>query len=348
MFRNPEDLGGRYSVLSYFGLIPAAISGIDTSELSASARAIEEACEPHIATGNNPGVWLGATLASLAGNGRDKLTLVTSPPLAGFGLWVEQLIAESLGKDARGIVPITGEPLVEANAYGDDRLFVFLKLAGDESRELDTAQSNLEAAGHPVVVYTLDDLYALGGEFYRWEFAAAIAGRVMGVQPFNQPNVQQAKDLTDAELARFQESGDSPNNMPFDSLAMLLNSAKPGDYLAILAYIEETDESNRMFESLRHKVIERTGIATTLGYGPRYLHSTGQLHKAGPVSGLFLEVTTGDSNDVDLPGEPYSLKVLADAQSAGDGSALREANRRFARVVLENVSDLHSLEQELG
>ena len=347
VFRNPEDLGGRYSVLSYFGLIPAAISGIDTSELSASARAIEEACEPHIATGNNPGVWLGATLASLAGSGRDKLTLVTSPQLAGFGLWVEQLIAESLGKDARGIVPITGEPLVEANAYGDDRLFVFLKLAGDESRELDTAQSNLEAAGHPVVVYTLDDLYALGGEFYRWEFAAAIAGRVMGVQPFNQPNVQQAKDLTDAELARFLESGDSPNNMAFDSLAKLLNSAKPGDYLAILAYIEETDESNRMFESLRHKVIERTGIATTLGYGPRYLHCTGQLHKAGPVSGLFLEVTTSDSNDVDLPGEPYSLKVLADAQSAGDGSALRAANRRFARVVLENVSDLHSLEQEL-
>ena len=203
------------------------------------------------------------------------------------------------------------------------------------------------AAGHPVVVYTLDDLYALGGEFYRWEFAAAIAGRVMGVQPFNQPNVQQVKDLTDAELARFQESGDSPNNMPFDSLAMLLNSAKPNDYLAILAYIEETNESNRMFESLRHKVIERTGIATTLGYGPRYLHSTGQLHKAGPVSGLFLEVTTDDSNDVDLPGEPYSLKVLADAQSAGDISALRAANRRFARVVLESVSDLHSLEQEL-
>ena len=343
VFRNPEDLGGRYSVLSYFGLVPAAISGIDITGLSASARTMEEACEPHVASDDNPGLWLGAALASLAQSGRDKLTLVTSPSLAGFGLWVEQLIAESTGKDSKGIVPVTGEPLVDASHYGDDRVFVFLRLAGENDFELDKTQSSLESAGHPVLAYTLDDLHDLGGEFYRWEFATSVAGHVMGVQPFNQPNVQQAKDLTDAELARFQDTGAMPDNEPVGSLPALLSSSEPGDYLAIMAYLRETEETNRLFQRLRREIMERAGIATTLGYGPRYLHSTGQLHKAGPNSGLFLQVTTTDSRNAEAPGERYSLKILADAQSAGDGRALRSANRRFARVVLESESDLESL-----
>lgn len=348
VFQNPEDLGGRYSVLSYFGLVPAAISGIDISALSASARSMEEACEPHIASDDNPGLWLGAVLASLAQSGRDKLTLVTSPSLEGFGLWVEQLIAESTGKDSTGIVPVTGEPLVATSYYGDDRLFVFLRLAGEDSSELDEAQSSRESAGHPILAYTLEDLHDLGGEFYRWEFATAVAGHVMGVQPFNQPNVQQAKDLTDAELSRFQDTGALPDNEPVGSLPALLSSAEPGDYLAILAYLRETEESNRLFQRLRREIMEHNGIATTLGYGPRYLHSTGQLHKAGPNSGLFLQVTTADSKNVEVPGERYSLKILADAQSAGDGRALRSAGRRFARVVLKSESDLEFLISELA
>jgi glucose-6-phosphate isomerase/transaldolase/glucose-6-phosphate isomerase len=309
---------------------------------------MEEACEPHIASDDNPGLWLGAVLASLAQSGRDKLTLVTSPSLEGFGLWVEQLIAESTGKDSTGIVPVTGEPLVATSYYGDDRLFVFLRLAGEDSSELDEAQSSRESAGHPILAYTLEDLHDLGGEFYRWEFATAVAGHVMGVQPFNQPNVQQAKDLTDAELSRFQDTGALPDNEPVGSLPALLSSAEPGDYLAILAYLRETEESNRLFQRLRREIMEHNGIATTLGYGPRYLHSTGQLHKAGPNSGLFLQVTTADSKNVEVPGERYSLKILADAQSAGDGRALRSAGRRFARVVLKSESDLEFLISELA
>ena len=347
VFRNPEDLGGRYSVLSYFGLVPAAISGIDITGLSASARTMEEACEPHIASDDNPGLWLGAVIASLAQKGRDKLTLVASPSLAGFGLWVEQLIAESTGKDSRGIVPVTGEPLVAVSHYGDDRLFVFLRLAGEDSSELDEAQSSLESAGHPILAYTLDDLHDLGGEFYRWEFAVSVAGHVLGVQPFNQPDVQRAKDETDAELSRFQDTGSSPDNEPVGSLSALLSSAEPGDYLAILAYVQENEDTNRLFQRLRREIMERIGIATTLGYGPRYLHSTGQLHKAGPNSGLFLQVTTNDRADLEIPGGAYTLKILADAQSAGDGRALMSANRRFARVILESESDLESLITEL-
>jgi hypothetical protein len=308
---------------------------------------MEESCEPHIASDDNPGLWLGTALASLAQSGRDKLTLVTSNSLSGFGLWVEQLIAESLGKDSKGIVPVTGEPLVATSHYGDDRAFVFLRLAGEESPELDEAQSRLESAGHPMVVYTLGDLHDLGGEFYRWEFATAVAGHVLGVQPFNQPNVQQAKDLTEAEFSTFQETGTVPDNAPIGSLTTLLESSKAGDYLAILAYVEETDESNRLFDQLRRRIIERTGIATTLGYGPRYLHSTGQLHKAGPNTGLFLQVTSTDTLDIEVPGEQYSLKILADAQSASDRGALSSGNRRFARVVLSNDSSLESLIAEL-
>jgi glucose-6-phosphate isomerase len=347
VFQNPEDLGGRYSVLSYFGLVPVAMSGIDISVLSASARSMEESCEPHIASVDNPGLWLGAVMASLAQSGRDKLTLVTSKSLSGFGLWVEQLIAESLGKDSKGIVPVTGEPLVDTSHYGDDRAFVFLKLADEESPELDEAQSRLESAGHPMVIYTLGDLHDLGGEFYRWEFATAVAGHILSVHPFNQPNVQQAKDLTETELLTFQETGTAPDNVPVGSLQALLESSKSGDYLAILAYIEETDDSNRLFAQLRRRITGRTGIATTLGYGPRYLHSTGQLHKAGPNSGLFLQVTSAETLDIEVPGEPHSLKILVDAQSAGDGGALSSGNPRFARVVLSNESALESLISEL-
>lgn len=343
IFHNPEDVGGRYSVLSYFGLAPAAIAGIDVSSLLASARSMEEACEPHGAPECNPGLWLGAVIASLALAGRDKLTLVTSPSLEGFGLWLGQLIAESAGKDRKGIVPVIGEPLVDASHYGDDRAFVFLRLATEVSAELDAAESALKAEGHPVIAYTVGEPGDLGGEFYRWEFAVCIAAHVLGVHPFDQPDVQRAKRLTEEKLSKFQTTGEHPDNSPTGSLEALLDSALPGDYLAILAYLPETDSSNRVFGRLRRRIVERWRIATTLDYGPRYLHSTGQLHKAGPDSGLFLQVTADDPLDVPVPDSGFSLRTLARAQSAGDGEALTSLGRRFARVVLPSYDDLDSL-----
>ena len=305
-------------MLSYFGLVPAALTGVDVTALLDRADCMREGCASCVPNHDNPGAWLGAILGTQALQGRDKLTLVTSPSIASFGLWAEQLIAESTGKEGRGIVPVAGEPLVDPAFYGDDRLFVYLRLEGDDNAPTDASIAAIESSGQPVVRLEIRDLYDLGGEFFRWEFATAVAGAILGINPFDQPNVQQAKDETVDGLKEHRRSGRLPRLDAPSSLADLLSKTKPGDYLAIMAYIRQTPETDQALADLRRRVTERHHIATTLGYGPRFLHSTGQVHKGGPDSGLFLQLTTDHQKDIPVPGESYTFGVLADAQALGD------------------------------
>ena len=332
VFLNPPDIGGRYSVLSYFGLVPAALTGIDIQALLRRADSMRQRCAAGVPTRENPGLWLGAAMGALAAQGRDKLTLVTSPSIGSFGLWVEQLIAESTGKEGKGIVPVAGEPLVDSSEYGDERLFVYLRLEGDDNAASDGATESVKSSGHPVVRLELRDKHDLGAEFFRWEFATAVAGAILGIQPFDQPDVQAAKDETSRVLQEYQASGRPPRLETLSSVGELLSKPSDGDYLAIMAYVRQTPEADRMLADLRGRVLERYRLATTLGYGPRFLHSTGQLHKGGPDSGLFLQVTADRDEDVDIPGEPYTFGVLADAQAMGDLLALQALGRRVARV----------------
>jgi len=332
VFLNPTDLGGRYSVLSYFGLVPAAVIGLDLPRLMDRADGMWGSSEPAVPVAENPGAWLGTVMGVSARGGRDKLTLVISPAISSFGLWVEQLIAESTGKEETGIVPVAGEPLVSPDSYGDDRLFVYLRLEGDDNAENDAAINSIEESGQPVVRLDLADIYDLGAEFFRWEMATAVAGCVLGINPFDQPDVQAAKDMTESVLGQFQDSKRLPAMAGEGSLSDLLESAKPGDYLAIMAYIPQSAEVDLALEQLRRQVMEKHGIATTMGYGPRFLHSTGQLHKGGPGSGLFLQITAGHTQDLAIPGVPFTFGVLADAQALGDLQALQSAGRRVVRV----------------
>ena len=333
VFRNRPDIGGRYSVLSYFGLVPAALIGLDIRSLLNSAMAMQGACGRTIPVSSNAGAWFGAVLGSLALAGRDKLTILTSPSLASFGLWAEQLVAESLGKDGMGIVPVAGEPVEALGQVGDDRLFVSLEMAGDES-EIDTMADRLVSDGHPLVRYRVGDVSDLGGEFYRWQFAVAVAGAVMGVHPFDQPDVQRAKDLTDKALTRFKVHGEAPTLASMGSVEELLSGVRPGEYLAILAYLEQTPEVDAALAELRSAIASKYSVPTTLGYGPRYLHSTGQLHKGGGNNVAALMVAASHAQDIDIPGESFSFGVLADAQASSDLEALRSAGRSVGCVVL--------------
>ncbi len=338
VFLNPPDIGGRFSVLSYFGLVPAALSGLDISKLLDRADAMREATGPSVPPGLNPAAWLGLAMAVLARRGRDKLTLVASPSIAGFGLWVEQLIAESTGKEGQGVVPVAGEHLDQfadsAENYGNDRLFVYLRLDGDDNRSSDSAMRALHAAGQPVIRLGLADKYDLGTEFFRWELATAIAGSYLGINPFDQPNVQQAKDMTERVLGQFDKTGQRPAMEDSGSLGQLLDASDKGDYLAIMAYLHQTPEVDQALNALRRNITEKSSIAVTVGYGPRFLHSTGQLHKGGPGSGLFLQLTGDHNPDLAIPGTNYTFGLVADAQAAGDLEALLAANRRAARVAL--------------
>jgi len=298
VFANPPEIGGRYSVLSYFGLVPAALIGLDLSRLI------------------------------------DRATLVTSPSIGSFGLWVEQLIAESTGKEGLGIIPVAGEPLASPNHYGGDRLFVYLRLDGDDNDESDRAVQAIQESEQPLVRLNLRDKYDVGAEFFRWEMATAVAGSILGINPFDQPNVQAAKDMTDSVLGQFETSGELPLMEASSSLGDLLSQAGPGDYLVIMAYIRQTPQVDQALDDLRRKVTERHGIATTMGYGPRFLHSTGQLHKGGPGSGLFLQLTGEHAHDLTIPGAPYTFGVLADGQAVGDLQALLASQRRAVRVDL--------------
>jgi glucose-6-phosphate isomerase/transaldolase/glucose-6-phosphate isomerase len=300
---------------------------------------MREGCASCVPAHDNPGAWLGTAMGTLARQGRDKLTLVTSPGISGFGLWVEQLIAESTGKEGTGIVPVAGEPLSPPGHYGSDRFFVYLRLEGDDNTATDAAIDAIQASGQPVVRLDLGDRYDLGAEFFRWEFATVVAGAVLGIHPFDQPNVQAAKEMTESVLRQYRTAGKLPSSEPPSSLKGLVAGAGPGSYLAIMAYIRQSPEVNAALDALRLKVMERYGIATTFGYGPRFLHSTGQLHKGGPGSGLFLQLTADHQVDLPIPGEPYSFGVLADAQAVGDLEALQAAGRRVARVHLGSRSE---------
>ena len=337
VFLNPADIGGRYSVLSWFGMLPAALAGIDVSRLLDTAAAMRDRCL-HEDTEDNPGLRLGAILGAMTLAGRDKVTLVTPPPIDSFGLWVEQMIAESLGKEGRGIVPIADEPLLPPDCYGDDRLFVYLRPAkGDNT---DQAVDELEAAGHPVERLDLADCYDLGAEFFRWEYATAVAGSILEVHPFDQPDVQGAKDNTDRLLDVFLGQGSLPERPAIHpelvegSVTALLEQARPGDYLAILSYIPPDAKIDSLLNELRSRVMRRCRIATTAGYGPRYLHSTGQLHKGGPGSGLYLQLTFGDHQELPIPGQRYGFDTLAAAQSIGDYQALSNLGRRVISIDL--------------
>ena len=346
VFLNPADIGGRYSVLSWFGMLPVALAGIDVARLLDSAAAMRDQClsdDPD----SNPGLRLGALLGAMTLVGRDKVTLITPPPIDSFGLWVEQMIAESLGKEGRGIVPVAGEPLLTPDCYGDDRLFVYLRPGDCDST--DEGVKRLEAAGHPVERLELSDCYDLGAEFFRWEYATAVAGSMLDLHPFDQPDVQGAKDNTDGLLAAFLDRGRLPDRAPSGSLRALLDQARPGDYLSVMSYLPQQAETDDLLHELRTRVMERCRIATSAGYGPRYLHSTGQLHKGGPGSGLYLQLTMGTLQALPIPGQQYGFDVLATAQSIGDYQALSNLGRRVVSVNLgdDAVAGLRRLIDEM-
>ncbi len=349
-FLNPPDIGGRYSVLSYFGLLPAALMGLDVTRLLQRAEAMAQKCGPDRPVSENPGAWLGAAMAQMAAKGRDKLTLVASPSLQSFGLWVEQLLAESTGKEGKGIIPVSGEPHLSPEGYGEDRQFVYLRLEGDDNAGSDDFAMAIAEESHPLICIDLQDRYDLGAEFYRWEFATAVACAVLGIHPFNQPDVQAAKDMTDAMLAHVQQTGEFPAVQAETSFDQLLVGIQPDSYVAILAYCQQTTEVDASISLLRQRIAQRYRVATTAGYGPRYLHSTGQLHKGGPASGVYLLLTADPEPDVPIPSRPYTFGQLAQAQAMGDLQALRAASRPVAWVRLDDdvVGSIDSLAASIG
>ena len=334
VFTNPPDLGGRYSVQSLFGLVPAALLGIDVGKLLDSVETMSTLCGATVPANDNPAVWLGALIASLVEQGRDKLTIVTTESLQNFALWVEQLLAESTGKEGKGIIPVANEPHYSPNDLGSDRLFVYVRLEEDDTDATDRYMKVVEEAGIPVVRFDLTGRHNIGAEFFRWEFATAVAGSLMGIHPFDQPNVQQAKDKTTELLADYENSGRAPALNAVSSLTELMSHVKKGDYLAITAFAEPTAQVELALADLRQNVTGKWGVATTLGYGPRYLHSTGQLHKGGADSGLSLQLTQIENADVTIPGEKFTFGVLAAAQAKGDLDALAAQGRHVARINL--------------
>lgn len=333
---NPPDIGGRYSVLSFFGLVPAALMGLDIPRLLRSATTMAERCRSaNVAA--NPAAYLGVVMGGLAKAGRDKVTVVTSPGMASFGLWAEQLLAESTGKEGTGLIPVAQEPLSAPDAYGKDRLFVYLRLKGDKNSMLDRKVQALSKAGHPVLRYELNDRYSLGAEFFRWEFATAVAGHVLGIHPFDQPNVQESKDNTARVLQTFETTKRLPaqeDSSPKQVARELPEHLQPGTYVAILAYTTPSRALEAAVQRLRSRLLSRFQVTTTFGYGPRYLHSTGQLHKGGPGSGVFLELIDPMRPDVAIPGKAFSFGTLARAQAAGDLASLRAHDRRAWRIRL--------------
>lgn len=353
VFLNPADIGGRYSALSLFGLVPAALLGIDMGGFLERAERLVQACASRVPIADNPGIRLGALLGELAAAGRDKVTFVADPPLAAFGTWAEQLLAESTGKEGRGLVPVEGEPLGDPGVYTADRLFVHLSVEGREDPPARGRLEALERAGHPVIRLRLTDPLDLGGEFFRWEMATAVAGILLKVNPFDEPNVQESKDNTDRLLKEVRRAGRLPQEpaaLAADGLALFgdmggarspeaalgahLKRARLGDYVALMAYLAPSPAHQEILQAIRVAIRDALRLATTVGYGPRFLHSTGQLHKGGPDTGLFLQITAEDASDLPIPGEPYTFGVLKAAQALGDFQALRAKGRRILRVHL--------------
>lgn len=333
-FENPENIGGRYSVLSYFGLVPAALIGVDVRRLLDSADTMRKRCLAELAPEENEGLRFGAFLGALAQKGRDKITVVKSKSFENFGLWTEQLIAESTGKHDIGMIPIVGEPLADVNLYGPDRLFVYVRLEGDDNTLTDTFIDSL-TAGHPVAKLTLSDTYELGALFYLWEFAIAVSGIVLGINPFDQPDVQKEKDATEFILKQYLGSGKLPAARHDRSFHDLVSDINGGSYFAIMAYMHQIPHIDGAFNTLRLRLLQEKQIPTTFDYGPRYLHSTGQLYKGGPDEGLFLQVVLKHYEDVDIPGKPYSFGTISQAEALGDLQALQSKGRKVARLELE-------------
>lgn len=355
----PADVGGRYSALTVFGLVPAALAGIDIAALLDRAAAMAEQC--HRTASENPGLILGATIGEAALAGRDKLTFLLDTRLAGFGDWVEQLIAESTGKQGTGIVPVVREPFGEPAVYASDRSFVAMTLAGGGGAQVTQLATGLEGLGHPVGRIALADALDIGAEFMRWEVATAAAGMVLGIDPFDQPNVQESKDATKALLETFGREGSLPQQMPLvaderiaaygdpqvlgdtpptvgAAVRRIFEISDAGDYFAILAYLPMETSTVERLEDLRARVRDALGLATTLGFGPRFLHSTGQLHKGGPASGLFLQITADPRRDLPIPGSEETFATLVAAQAQGDLASLTERRRRALRVHLADIT----------
>ncbi|UCE00236.1 MAG: bifunctional transaldolase/phosoglucose isomerase [Chloroflexota bacterium] len=369
IFKNDPNIGGRFSALSYFGLVPAALIGLDLDILLERATTMScnhEGCNTP-PSGDNHAARLGAILGELAKAGIDKLTLITSPAISSFGDWVEQLIAESTGKEGQGILPVVGEAIAKPDRYFSDRLFVYLKLANDTT--FDDQVTALERSGHPVVRMQLADLYDLGGQFFLWEMATAVAGHLLGINPFNQPNVESAKVLAREMVKTYQETGELPVQKPalkVDGIAVygeprfaeamprslrefldsILQEGIPGGYIALQAYLQPTQATDQALQTLRTQIRNQTRLATTLGYGPRFLHSTGQLHKGDSGAGFFVQLTSEPSKDIPIPDEAGSdsssitFGVLEQAQALGDRQALLDGGRKVIRLHLGSDSQL--------
>jgi glucose-6-phosphate isomerase len=353
VYTNPRDIGGRYSALSLFGLLPAALLGADLERLLESARAMAVACRKDDLLVSNPGAALAAFLGGLATQSepaRDKLTLAISPELSALGDWIEQLVAESTGKQGRGLLPVLNLP--PAGVPADDRMFVYLRLENGENAALDERIEWLVKEGHPVVVLPIRDRDALGAEFMRWEVAIALTGALLRVNPFDQPDVESAKKGARAVLARHTQMPDMPAETPtaaqgalalygaeaspdgtlLGALGGFLRQAQPGDYIALMAYADRSPETVEALGGLRGMIEQHTGVATTVGFGPRFLHSTGQYHKGGANRGLFVQITRDVPQDVPVPGHAYTFGILQQAQALGDLGALREGKRRVVRL----------------
>ncbi len=364
VFINPSDIGGRYSVLSDFGILPMALMGIDVNALLTNAKQMKESCSPAVPTASNPGISLGVLLGICQKHGRDKITFVLSSSVSSFGLWLEQLIAESTGKEGRGLIPIEGEKIGTPKDYSDDRVFVHLHLATDDNGSDAQKISDLEKAGHPVVRIQLSDKIELGGEFFRWEVAIAIAGMIMNLNPFNEPNVAESKKNTDNLLEDWKSKGVFKKESPIvtvgdvsiygsetqiktknadSSIRNVLSAfaalAKPHDYIALLPYFVLTDYRMQIFQNWRLQLREKIKVATTLRTGPRYLHSTGQLHKGGPATGLYIILIGEETEEMPIPDEKFGFGVLHEAQALGDFRSLTGKNRRVIYVTLGKNMD---------
>ncbi len=380
VFLNPADIGGRYSALSYVGLVPAALMGVDLKRLWASAERMMLACGASISAMDHPGLWLGAIMGALALGGQDKVSLQTSPSIAAFGNWIEQLIAESTGKEGKGLVPVVGATVGKPHDYSTDRLFIYLRVKDDDNAETDAGLTMLQQAGQPCVTLHLDDVYAIGGEFFRWQYATAVAGKLLGINPFDEPNVTESKNNTSRLLDYYQQNGRLPETKPLvvseaatiyadekmaqvlydlctqhqyqhntfsGILAAQVNASLAGDYFALLAYLPQTREIDDKLEDIRRRMRHVTRRAITLGYGPRYLHSTGQLHKGGANNGIYFQITCDHPSDISIPDAPYTFGVLEAAQAAGDLEALQSKGRRVIHLHLEGSDWIAGLQKLL-
>ncbi|HEY1299319.1 MAG TPA: bifunctional transaldolase/phosoglucose isomerase, partial [Stellaceae bacterium] len=365
VFHGVPSIGGRYSVLSNFGMVPAAAIGIDAQAFLESAAEMVRSCAASAPPVENPGVILGAVLGVCQRHGRDKVTILASPGIADFGAWLEQLLAESTGKLGKGIVPVDAEPVGPPAVYGNDRVFAYLRLEADRDEDQEKAVAALEAAGHPVVRIVVSEPMQLGQEFFRWEMATAVAGSIIGINPFDQPDVEASKVKTRDLTAEYEKAGALPAERPFfegDGVALYADPrneaalkpqatslgaalkahfgrVKAGDYVGLLAYIERNPAHIEAMQRMRTAIRDRLKAATCLGFGPRFLHSTGQAYKGGPNSGVFLQITCDDPHDLPVPGQKYTFGVVKAAQARGDFDVLAERGRRALRVHLKGGLD---------